>query len=238
MKKRIEVRNQAEFDACVSVGNIAIVIGCHVVARGSSSVEARENSSVVAWGNVFIRLFSALKIKISAHVVVMRYNNSMTIEGEGRELEAIIDPRTGKEYCEFNGISLDSPFKVDNIDYKIYEAIQNGKGELDMSSWHKEDCDKDNWCGTSHCRAGYAICLAGEEGFKLEKKYDAELAGRMIYAVSRPDEELPDFFADTDEVLEELKEKYNNFQKLNKKEVTLKLTDDQLEEIKKQYNIN
>jgi hypothetical protein len=46
MKKRTEVRSQAEFDACINLGNIAVVIGCSVVAWGNSSVVARGNSSV------------------------------------------------------------------------------------------------------------------------------------------------------------------------------------------------
>src|ERR1700752_726477 len=51
MRKRIEVRSQAEFDICVAAGNIAVAIGCYVEAWGNSSVEARENSSVEARGN-------------------------------------------------------------------------------------------------------------------------------------------------------------------------------------------
>ncbi|NBV06628.1 MAG: hypothetical protein EBS06_05270 [Proteobacteria bacterium] len=281
MKERVEVRSQAEFDACVKLGNIAVVIGCHIVAWGNSSVEAwenssvvarenssvvargnsnvvawgnsnvvarenssvvarenssvlaRENSSVEAWenssveawgnsnvvargnssvvarGNVFIRLFSALKIKVSAYVIVMRHNNTLPIEG-GRQLEVAPDPKTGFEYCEFNGIDKNASFKIPNIDSAIFESIKTGKGELDMNSWHgKDKVNEENWCGTTHCRAGYAICLAGKEGFELEKKYGSELAAKMIYAVSRPDEKLPDFHASDEEVLEELETAYN-----------------------------
>ncbi len=43
MQKRVEVRSQVEFDACINAGNVAVVICCRVVAR--------ENYSVVAWGN-------------------------------------------------------------------------------------------------------------------------------------------------------------------------------------------
>ena len=78
MKTRVEVRSQAEFDACIKASNIAVVIGCSVVAWENSSVVARENSSVVAWGNssvvargnVFVRWFSALKIKASFAVII------------------------------------------------------------------------------------------------------------------------------------------------------------------------
>lgn len=74
-----------------------------------------------------------------------------------------------------------------------------------MSSWHGEECDESNWCGTTHCRAGYAICLAGKAGFDLEKKYGAEMAGNMIYAVSRPDRELPRFQASNSVALADIK---------------------------------
>ena len=267
MKKRIEVRNQAEFDACVKLGNIAVVINCSVVACGNSSVEACgnssveaqdnssveawgnssvvardnssveardnssveargnssvaacgnssvaawDNSSVEAWGNVFLRLFSALSIKASAHVVIMKHGESKNLEG-GRQLEAAPIPKTGAEFCDFNGISQGAAFKVENIDSKIYESIESGKGKLDMRYWHGKEVNADNWCNTTHCRAGYAICLAGQAGFDLEKKYGAEMAGKMIYAVSRPDQELPDFHDSNESVMEELKKAY----KINK----------------------
>jgi len=50
-----------------------------------------------------------------------------------------------------------------------------------------------------------------EYGFDLEKKYGAELAGKMIYAVSRPNDELPDFHAGNKEVMDELKEAHEKF---------------------------
>ncbi len=126
MTERIKVRNQAEFDICVKAGNIAIVIGCRVVARenssvlawgnssvvawenssveawGNSSVEAWENSSVVARGNVFVRLFSALKIKASASVVVMMHGKAKTITG-GQRVTAKV-PTTAFQWCAHYGV--------------------------------------------------------------------------------------------------------------------------------------
>ena len=111
MKKK-EVRNQQEFDACVAENNIAVVIGCKIVARenskvvarenstveawgnstvearGSSKVEARGNSTVEAWGNTFIRFFSCLKITASEGVVILKHNQSDSIAG-GRQLDII-----------------------------------------------------------------------------------------------------------------------------------------------------
>ncbi len=204
--KRIEVHSQAEFDACVNLGNIAIVVGCRIVARGNSSVVARENSSVVAQGNVFIRLWSALKIKASAHVIIAIHGSAQSIEG-GRQMKAVPEPKTGAEYCEFNGIDrATAPYVVPNIDAAILTALESEKTHgLDMSGWHGQDCDETNWCETTHCRAGYAICMAGKAGFDLERKYGPEIAGRMIYAVSRPDMPLPDFYADDETALKDIK---------------------------------
>ena len=45
-----------------------------------------------------------------------------------------------------------------------------------MGRWHS--------CGTTHCRAGWAIHLAGEAGYALEKFHGSELAGQLIYRQS------------------------------------------------------
>jgi len=103
MEKK-EVRNQQEFDACVAENNIAVVIGCKIVARGNSTVEAWGNSIVVARGNskvlalgnstveardnTFIRFFSCSKITASEGVVILKHNQSDSIEG-GRQLDII-----------------------------------------------------------------------------------------------------------------------------------------------------
>jgi hypothetical protein len=223
VKQRIEVRSQAEFDICVKAGNIAIVIGCSVeawenssvVARGNSSVVARENSSVEAWenssvvarenssveawGNVFIRLFSALSIKASVHVAIMVHGEAKALQG-GNQVKAMPPPQTGAEWCEYYGIDrATSPLVIPNIDAAMLASIERNaaanKNGLKMSGWHGADCDETNWCETTHCRAGYAICLVGKAGFDLERKVGSETAGKMIYAASRPDKPLPDFHA-------------------------------------------
>ena len=44
-----------------------------------------------------------------------------------------------------------------------------------MSQWH---------CGTTHCRAGWVVELAGEAGKALEKYHNTELAAMLIYRES------------------------------------------------------
>ena len=72
------------------------------------------------------------------------------------------------------------------IDVQIADAIAAGAG-LDMEFWH--------YCGTSHCRAGWAIILAGAAGAELEQAVGPEVAGFAIYQASRPGVPAPDFFA-------------------------------------------
>lgn len=75
-------------------------------------------------------------------------------------------------------------------------AIEAG-GTLDMGSWHA--------CETTHCRAGWAITLAGEAGAKLESEVGPAAAGALIYAKSCPDKPIPNFYASTKDALADIK---------------------------------
>ncbi len=74
---------------------------------------------------------------------------------------------------------------IENIDSKILAAIEDG-GTLNMGAWHS--------CETSHCRAGWAITIAGEAGLALEKSVGAAAAGALIYAKSAPTLPVPNFY--------------------------------------------
>jgi hypothetical protein len=84
---------------------------------------------------------------------------------------------------------------IDNIDARILAAISGG-GSLDMAEWHT--------CDTTHCRAGWAVHLAGAAGYALEERTTPYLAGRLIYEASRPGE-APDFFASDEDAMEDLR---------------------------------
>ena len=45
-----------------------------------------------------------------------------------------------------------------------------------MGKWHT--------CGTTHCRAGWVVTLAGKAGAALEKAHNTELAAMLIYKAS------------------------------------------------------
>ena len=93
--------------------------------------------------------------------------------------------RYAERAARFRERNPDVPVMPD-LDARILSVIESGQGKLDMGQWHA--------CETTHCRAGWAIHLAGEAGYALEKQYgSAERAGRMIYIASTG--RVPHFYA-------------------------------------------
>lgn len=91
-------------------------------------------------------------------------------------------------------INTDNPMLRDvpvvpDLDIRI-EEITRGDA-LDMNHWHSR-------CGTSHCRAGWAIHLAGERGHTLEARVGPATAAALIYRVSTGRDETPDFYMSTE----------------------------------------
>src|SRR5439155_20297718 len=84
---------------------------------------------------------------------------------------------------------------VPRLDAQILDLIDTGRGQLNMSTWHS--------CETTHCRAGWAITLAGEPGKQFEKEYGPYRAGRMIYLASTG--RVPHFFATNGRALEDIR---------------------------------
>ena len=65
-----------------------------------------------------------------------------------------------------------------------------------MSTWH---------CGTSHCRAGWVVTLAGDEGRVLEAATSTLHAAMRIYRASDPTWRMSDFFCGNAEALADMK---------------------------------
>ena len=88
---------------------------------------------------------------------------------------------------------------VPNIHQVIYAAA-SAPGALNMSSWH---------CGTTHCRAGWVITIAGEAGKALEDKIGTPAAAMAIYMASDMErwktERLPNFYCDNEKALADMK---------------------------------
>jgi pentapeptide repeat protein len=85
---------------------------------------------------------------------------------------------------------------VPRLHGQIAELLAAGKGDLDMSNWHI--------CETTHCRAGWAIHLAGPAGYKLEEEVGPAVAGALITIASCPSIKVPNFYADTDVALADI----------------------------------
>lgn len=98
--------------------------------------------------------------------------------------------------ADLSGADLRSVPVVLNIDASILAAVEAG-GKLDMTTWHR--------CGTTHCRAGWAITLAGAAGAALEFAMGSAAAGALIYAASRPGKPIPDFYCDNTSAMADLK---------------------------------
>jgi len=99
---------------------------------------------------------------------------------------------TGADLTGANLTGANLPFDaeiptIENIDRKILDAVMAAGCSLNMDNWHT--------CATTHCRAGWAVHLAGEPGRRLEQRYGSGVAGSLIYAKSRPDKPIPDFYA-------------------------------------------
>ena len=87
---------------------------------------------------------------------------------------------------------------VKNLHSKMLKVIESGKGVLDMRSWHT--------CKTTHCRAGWAITLAGKRGLELEKQCGSSLAGALITIASSPKlDRVPNFYDTNDGALESIR---------------------------------
>jgi len=119
---------------------------------------------------------------------------------------------TGREYLRRwplwhrgGGLPHDLPV-IPNLDARILAAIETGPGGLEMRAWHSE-------CGTTHCRAGWAVKLAGAPAEALEDVIGTERVGELLYALSYPDLSLPDFYATNEEALADMRRRAGRDQK-------------------------
>ena len=87
---------------------------------------------------------------------------------------------------------------ISNIHKAVYAAASKPDA-LNMFTWHSE-------CGTTHCRAGWVITLAGEEGVELERTLLTNAAAALIYYASDPSlEHVPEWFVNKTDALADMK---------------------------------
>jgi hypothetical protein len=84
---------------------------------------------------------------------------------------------------------------VPGLHVRVADAVSD-PARLRMDTWHT--------CWSTHCRAGWAIHLAGAAGYALGEQVGPETAGALIYAASTGDP-VPDFYADDAEALADIR---------------------------------
>ncbi len=90
---------------------------------------------------------------------------------------------------------------IHNIHAVVYAAA-SAEGALDMGTWHQDG----NFCGTTHCRAGWVTHLAGEAGRVMDALMGTSAAAALIYAKSDPAlERTPDFYSSNEYALADMK---------------------------------
>ena len=95
---------------------------------------------------------------------------------------------------------------IENIHQKVLEAASKD-GALDMGDWHKDNSlnAEGAYCGTTHCRAGWVVALAGKAGRALEMFHDTPLAAQLIYAASSKHKVSPPrFYEDNKTAMEDM----------------------------------
>ena len=100
------------------------------------------------------------------------------------------------------GASLSGVPKIENIHQAVFAAASRD-GALNMGSWHQDG----NVCGTTHCRAGWVVSLAGPGGHALEWAMGTPAAAAIIYIASDPTlERIPDFYCGNEAALTDMKQ--------------------------------
>lgn len=78
-----------------------------------------------------------------------------------------------------------------------------------MNTWHT--------CKTEHCRAGWVVILAGEDGKELEEKTSTLFAAMQIYKASSPIRVSPTrFFEDYETAMTDIRRCAKEEKALNK----------------------
>ncbi|HET9893161.1 MAG TPA: pentapeptide repeat-containing protein [Mycobacterium sp.] len=84
---------------------------------------------------------------------------------------------------------------VERIDAQILSRVEANRSCFSMRDWH---------CGTTHCRAGHAVDLAGEAGYALERRLGSTAhAGGLIYLASVG--RWPYFYGDDEPALADIR---------------------------------
>ena len=84
---------------------------------------------------------------------------------------------------------------IPDIDAQILARIEAG-GKLEMGDWHT--------CDTTHCRAGWAVVVAGEKGAALESRVGTNAAAALLYV--KAGRKIPDFYTSNDAAMASIRD--------------------------------
>ena len=87
------------------------------------------------------------------------------------------------------GIELPIPV-IPNIHKLVYEAVLSSPEKLRMGEWHSQ-------CGTAHCRAGWIVAIAGDQGTDLEESLGTAHAAALICQASGHPVQIRRFYFDS-----------------------------------------
>lgn len=112
---------------------------------------------------------------------------------------------------------------IPDLDTRILRGIEAEPNSFYMGYWHwwqNEENIPENApqpkledCGTTHCRAGWASVVAARAGYDLEgiskknrpnKAVTTSIVGSLLYLAAG--KEIPSFYAETDEALEDIRQ--------------------------------
>ena len=86
---------------------------------------------------------------------------------------------------------------VADLDARMLAAVEASPDALEMARWHT--------CETTHCRAGWAITLAGVAGRELEARIGSSAAGALIYVASTGRGQVPNWYASNEDALADIR---------------------------------
>jgi hypothetical protein len=91
---------------------------------------------------------------------------------------------------------------IEGIHRKVLDAVLAAPDQFDMAAWHGQ-----NACGTTHCRGGMVVHLAGKAGEALEAFHDTPLAAFLIYQASSPNlpVRMPAFYETNENAMADMK---------------------------------
>ncbi len=167
------------------------------VVLSTASISGVELSSAIVRGNV--NLYSAyVSCNMNLSKTIVRGTVNLLgalVEGNICLSGAILRGNIHLASAIVQRIFDNQAPKISSLDAKILAAIENG-GHLKMNNWHT--------CATTHCRAGWAVTVAGKAGLNLEKRLGTAGAAAALYtSAGLP---IPNFYnQNNDKVLAQIK---------------------------------